>query len=386
MDNIALIGHSRGGEAAATAAMFNKMKNYPDCANISFNFNYGIKSVIAIAPSFGQYQAADRFTRLDNVDYFTIQGANDHDVSMFMGRNQYERVYFNDDSYHFKSSLYVYNANHGQFNTEWGRRDLPGMVSWFLNLKPLMEAEDQQKIAKVYFTAFLESTLKGKSEYIDIFKDSKLAEKWLPRSVYINRFEDSNFKVISNYEEDTDPATATIKGGKEEGNYMKMWSEKAQRFRKNFILVNNILYLEWDSRLAKYDISVPYDTPVRKFINKDSVLSFAAADADNDKSTGGCDFTVRLTDVSGESAEIPVSKYCVIAPPISVKLSKWDIQGKGFYGSQYEPQLQTIRISMKDFIDNNEKFNPDDFTEIEFVFNKKESGKLMLDDIGIEGK
>ena len=48
--NIALIGHSRGGEAVAHAAMFNKLPYYPDDAAIKLDYNYNIKSVIAIAP------------------------------------------------------------------------------------------------------------------------------------------------------------------------------------------------------------------------------------------------------------------------------------------------------------------------------------------------
>ena len=54
IDNIALMGHSRGGEAAAIAAMFNTLTSSPDDANIAFNYNYNIQTVIAIAPSYDQ--------------------------------------------------------------------------------------------------------------------------------------------------------------------------------------------------------------------------------------------------------------------------------------------------------------------------------------------
>ena len=40
---IALMGHSRGGEAAATAAAFNRMKYYPDDANIRFDYGFAIE-------------------------------------------------------------------------------------------------------------------------------------------------------------------------------------------------------------------------------------------------------------------------------------------------------------------------------------------------------
>lgn len=55
MDRIALIGHSRGGEAVAIAAAFNTLPNYPDDATITFDYGFNIRSVVAIAPVDGQY-------------------------------------------------------------------------------------------------------------------------------------------------------------------------------------------------------------------------------------------------------------------------------------------------------------------------------------------
>jgi hypothetical protein len=55
MSRIALMGHSRGGEAAATAAAFNHMKYAPEDANITFDYGFSIRAVVAIAPADGQY-------------------------------------------------------------------------------------------------------------------------------------------------------------------------------------------------------------------------------------------------------------------------------------------------------------------------------------------
>ena len=72
MNNIALMGHSRGGEAVGIAAAFNRLSHYPDDANVKFNFNFNIKSVFAIAPVDGQYQPAGVPTPIENVNYMVI--------------------------------------------------------------------------------------------------------------------------------------------------------------------------------------------------------------------------------------------------------------------------------------------------------------------------
>jgi fermentation-respiration switch protein FrsA (DUF1100 family) len=67
---IALIGHSRGGEAAALAAAFNHLPAHPDNAMIPFDFGFDIGAVIALAPSDGQYQPRQRSTPLEDISHF----------------------------------------------------------------------------------------------------------------------------------------------------------------------------------------------------------------------------------------------------------------------------------------------------------------------------
>ena len=141
LTRIALAGHSKGGEAAATAALFNKLAYYPDDANVRFNYGYAIRSVIAIAPVDGQYNPADQSRVLNDVNYLTLHGANDSDVSSFEGSRQYEHVHFSGSTPAFKSELYIYRANHSQFNTMWGPADVDTPAGWFLNLRPLLNAE-----------------------------------------------------------------------------------------------------------------------------------------------------------------------------------------------------------------------------------------------------
>jgi hypothetical protein len=92
MSNIALMGHSRGGEAAPVAAAFNRLSHYPDDATIKFDYNFDIKSIVAIAPVDGQYQPAGKPTPVENVNYLVFHGSHDGDVSAFSGLRQYQRI------------------------------------------------------------------------------------------------------------------------------------------------------------------------------------------------------------------------------------------------------------------------------------------------------
>ena len=94
LDHIALIGHSRGGEAVAIAALFNRLPFYPDDGRVAFDYGFNLRGVIAIAPSDGQYEPRSVPTRFDDVNYLVIQGSNDGDVQSYMGSAQYSRVGF----------------------------------------------------------------------------------------------------------------------------------------------------------------------------------------------------------------------------------------------------------------------------------------------------
>lgn len=388
LDNIALIGHSRGGEAVATAALFNKLKYYPLDYNIKFNFNYNIKSVIAIAPTDEQFRPADKATSLENVNYLLLQGANDGDVSFFMGSNQYDRVKFNDGNYYFKSWLYIYGANHGQFNTIWGKEDFPKPISYFLNLKPLLTGEEQRSVAKIYISAFLKSTLKEEKEYVQLFKDYNAGKDLLPETLYVSRFEDSNFKLISNYEEDSAIDTTTLKGGIQKGAGLYNWKERSLKFRGDFERNNNAVHLKWNHNGGKYSIELPEDIGEEWNITNTANLVFSACDIDEEKVKAEklelTDFSVQLIDRNEEKAVIPLSDISNIHPAIGVKLSKWGYHNKNLYGEEYEPVLQTYRISMMNFIKSNPNFNPKQLKCIEFLFDKSKKGDIVVDDIGIE--
>lgn len=252
MSRIALIGHSRGGEAAALAATFNRLKFYPDNFKQAFNFNFDIKAVVAIAPVDGQYKPTGQFTPLENVDYLLIHGSHDGDVSSALGLRQYERLRFTDGMPHFKAVVFMYRANHGQWNTVWGNKDTGPRSGRTLDLRALIDPEAQRQFARVVISGFLEASLHGERGYVPMFRDHRSAGGWLPKTMYTTRFEDSGYRGLAEFDGDIDLTTGSAPGVTLSGEHLSAWHEAALPFRGrgNDTQNHNAVWIGWNNRLA----------------------------------------------------------------------------------------------------------------------------------------
>jgi dienelactone hydrolase len=249
---VGLMGHSRGGEAAAHAAAFNRLKYYPDNFKQAFNFNYDIKAVVAIAPVDGQYKPTGQFTPLENVNYLLIHGSHDGDVSTAMGLRQYERLRFTDNEPRFKSVIFMYRANHGQWNTVWGNKDTGPRSGRTLELDALIDGEAQRQFAKVVITGFLEATLLGKREYVAMFRDHRTAGSWLPKTMYTTRFQDNTYRALAEFDSDIDLTTGSAPGVTLSSEHLSTWNENAVPFRGRGADTQNHngVWIGWSNKMA----------------------------------------------------------------------------------------------------------------------------------------
>lgn len=412
LNNIALIGHSRGGEAVAHAAALNRMARFPDDANLELDFNFGIKTVIAIAPADGQYKPSGKLLPLENVNYFIIQGGHDADAFIFFGNRQYQRVRFSDNNYWCKASLYVYEANHGQFNTTWGRTDYSAPMSWFLNLKPLLPQEDQLRISKFFLSAFLQATIKEKREYLLLFRNHRTAANQLPKTIYVNRFEDSTFLKVTDFEEDIDPLTTSVKGGTLKGENLDLWSENRLVFRQGMSQENHAVKLGWDNEAkeqrepSKYIINLPEQFAGSNNIKPETLLVFSITDSgeeppepekdekkDQDegekaeedkkeKKKPPLDCTLELIDSEGKRASLPLSYFSNLHPPLKETFTKWPMMESFLYKKDSEPVLETFEFPLKAFGEVNREFDPQKLKQIIFKFDLSPKGVIYLDEIG----
>jgi dienelactone hydrolase len=255
MNNIAVMGHSRGGEAAAIAATFNRLKYYPDDFKQEFKFNFNIKAVVAIAPVDGQYKPTGQFTPLENVNYLLIHGSHDGDVSTAVGLRQYERLRFTDGQPWFKSVLFMYRANHGQWNTVWNNKDNGPRSGRSLDLRALIDPEDQRQFAKVVISGFLEATLHQKRDYVPMFRDHRTAGQWLPKTMYTTRFQESGYHALAEFGDDIDLTTGTARGVTITAENLSTWRENGLVFRGtgNDPQNHNAAWIGWNNRLAGSD-------------------------------------------------------------------------------------------------------------------------------------
>ena len=372
LSHIALMGHSRGGEAAATAAVFNRMTFYPDDANIRLDYHFAIKAVVAIAPADGQYKPAGQHRWIEDVSYLTLQGAHDSDVSSFRGSRQWDHVRYTQPGPWFKAEIYAYRANHGQFNTVWGRTDTERPASWLLNLKPLMLGEEQRRISKTYIAAFLEATLRERREYLPLFQDWRVARLWLPDTLYVNRYQDASYMPLASFDEDADVTTTTAPGGHMAGEHLSIWREGRIPWRQGDRDYNGV-FLGWNradgAPVPTYTLSLPGGAAARWHLGPHSTIELSIAALDQEAPLSGKsrdemdkkpetsktrdrtspDFTLELVASDGAIASAPVTRFAAIPPPLKVKFTKLDVLDSQAYEKDWEPVFQTVRVPLTAF-------------------------------------
>ncbi|WP_107925177.1 poly(ethylene terephthalate) hydrolase family protein [Lysinibacillus parviboronicapiens] len=387
MRQIALIGHSRGGEAIAIAAAYNEMAHPPDNGNIQFDYNFSIRSLISIAGTDGQYLPSGKPLPLKNINYLALHGAHDMDVSTFDSANQQSRLSYTDKEDYMNASVYIYGANHGQFNESWGRGDGAGTANQLFNLKQIMPRDQQETIAKVLISAFLDSTLKDKKPYKVIFKDLGYAKEWLPDTMYINNYNDSQTTFIATFNEDIDVNTTTVPGGKLVGKNLEEWKEEKVKLKYDEADFNAVR-LGWHAKdpssPAFYTLTLP-DKGLE--LGQNTAIVFSLADDRKEEKELSqeelIDFTVSVEDRNGNQASLPLRYIAKLTPAIRGKVLKKPFSNAG---NTTEPVFQHYGFSLNDFKDVNPQFDPLKLDKIHFQFNLTKQGMILMNNIGIRNE
>ena len=374
-DNIAIAGHSRGGEMVATAYLFNGYKLYPENALIRFDYGYSIKSIIAISPTVNQYKPADHSVAVEDVNYLLLHGASDRDVTQFMGMSQYENVSFSGKKDYIKSALYIAGANHGQFNSLWGQYDCTGMEAPMLNTENLLSEKDQQTIACLYVKVFLDVTLRGDMSCRSLLTDWEEYSAQLPDTVYVQCHEESDFRVLADFEEDSELSTATMAGTRLYASGVSLWTEELMDFAGRTAYDTHAMHLRWngDATLFLY---------LPRLDMTDAALTFDICDLDiNAVQEGNYELlnaTIVLMDAGGNTAAAQIRDHEIVYPILSVKTDKMDFV---FNTPSGKAAFATVSIPVDAFEAEKGEIDLSKITVIRIIFNG--GGEVALDNIGI---
>ncbi len=434
MSRIALMGHSRGGEAVAIAGAFNRLPYYPDDANQKFDFNFNIQALVAIAPVDGQYLPTERPTPLSDYSYLVIHGSHDGDVSTFMGMSQYNRIRYTRPGPAFKSAIFMYRANHGQWNTVWNNMDNGRTSGRHLQLAALVSGEEQRQFGRVVISGFLETTLRGREEYRAMFRDHRAAGDWLPPTMYMNRYGDANTRYLATFEEDVDLTSGTVAGVRIAADSLSVWKENDVPVRsRGGSFRSNMVTLGWNNTPIGKDTTIPR-APARLHISlsdslraalrpdsssavlltigmttqsagprkiardttrrdstatKDSTAKSAAKPKPapkappKDTTKRPTDLSVELEDAQGRTVRLALSEFGVVRVPIETYIYRRRGRDKAQFPTLSEPVMQTYTLPLATFVKANAAFNPTALRTIRLVFDKAKTGTILLDDVGI---
>ncbi|MDA0327400.1 MAG: hypothetical protein O2958_00105 [Gemmatimonadetes bacterium] len=434
MGNVVLMGHSRGGEAVANAAAFNRLSHYPDDASLEFDFGFDLQGIVSIAPVDGQYLPTGRPVVVEDMSYLTFHGSHDGDVTSFHGLRIYDRMKFNDpDDFNFKSAVYVYRANHGQWNSVWGSHDGGPRSARSLDLRGLIPQADQRRFAEIYVSAFLDIVTKGDKQYLPIFRDHRVIGQWLPETMYITRYETSAFRPLATYEEDIDVTSGTEHGVRISGDSLSTWGEatmllrSSNRANTSASQDNQAVTIGWNNRIAgsdttrhgppaRYSLQLPTDLAARWSLGAGTTLDFMlgptndvpgprrepAADdepeeGDEDARTrrgrgGGrdddetedppVDLTIEVEDAAGRTARVRLGDYGALRRPLETHVLRRSDREAARFQNHWELIQQTFSIPLGDFTALERALDLRRLTAVRFVFDRVHAGEVTIDQVG----
>ncbi|MDW7650579.1 MAG: alpha/beta hydrolase [Bacillota bacterium] len=386
LQRIALIGHSRGGQAAAMAADYTKW--FAQDSSVAGMAGIDIQAVIGIAPT--DKRVDGKTAVLHNMYYLVLHGAQDGDVTSFKGDRQYARSSYANGSERFKASLYIGEANHSQFNTDWGKTDSLPPRGLFLNRSNTMDASSQREIAKVYISAFLQTALRGNEQYIQLFRDYRYGRDWLPHAQYFSRFENGQFIQLTEFKRNSDKTTFA-KDVSVEADGFTLWTVEEAKDRRGYKKGIHGVVLAWDEA-GSYSMVVSDSFRDDTLTNRPESLIVSMANLEKDL-PGSRNEPAPIPKIEVEvetggtvSVRMPLDRFMPLSPQIYTKYTRipWfdDIMRNGKYSESAEPVFQTYELPLHSFKQLNADFQPEDITKITLYFSGG-PGKVMIDDIGL---
>ncbi len=380
LSRIMIVGHSRGGEGVGHASYFNGLTSVvPDPGDPAVPldgsaglgpYGFNLHSVVAIAPTDGQYTPVAGSTTIHD-NYFIIHGSRDGDVWPFSGYPTYDRAHPvnlanpTQNASGLKSLLWLVGGNHNYFNSAWNSEG-----------SPTISRAEQEGVAKAFIGAIAQATLLNRPGYLDMLRDHTKAwdNGWIPNTIdLVSQYQDPHRLFVDHYEHGTSgqpspPVTGTMVTSGMTSTEMSLNGSALS----NTYQETNAVKLGWTAAGGRYTAQVTGGLAVGR--HQYLVVRTGQSDAAENSSGVDQDFTITVSDGSN-SHTVKATDYGRLPFPSALVTNT------------LRSVMQTLRIPLKEFADNS--VNLTSIQEIVFAFDEPKvgtatiEGSLYLDDIQI---
>jgi len=333
LKNIGLLGHSRGGEAAAGAAFLNIKLHNPK--EYEFNLKFNIKSILTMAPTDEQFPVKGGSSSLipNNVEYFMMLGSRD------TGTYSYKSVQFFSKLFHSsrgfrgtKSMLWFYGANHSNWNTVWHKAFEKAQIP-----AGSIPPEVQRQISVTYCSAYFMMTLYGKEEYRTLFQGGMDFPDVRSEVTRIYQYQDKESFIIDDYEVEYPDILSYNPLELLSPFEVRSFAHDVNYASYHLSELSKGLILGWEgTSAAQYIIRPPKSLDIKKY----PFLAFRVAQVySQNTNQRHQDFSISIVSKSGASKDLKASDYGYIPYPDIFIRGKRDLT---------KSMLKTVRIPLAD--------------------------------------
>jgi hypothetical protein len=374
LTRILIVGHSRGGEGVGHASFFNRLASIkPDIFSPTVPldgsaglgpYRFGLTAALAIAPTDQQYVPLTGPTVVPD-HYFLIHGSRDGDVSTFAGYNTYNRAHAVDlanptvSSGKRKALLWVYGANHNQFNSAWPSETPPATT---------MPRAAQELAAKVFIGTVTQALLLDRGEFMEALRDHAVTTAWHSPGVnLVSQYQDPE-RVFLEHEQEglAAPQVSLPLQGSVAADAVTAARQLKDLVNAGAPQTTITLRLEWSALGGRLLLQLD---PTTLHAERYKVLSLRVGQSTEPKNAANRDQDFTLEVSSG-------SRTVAIAASAAHRLLYPDV----VFGSG-KIVMQTLRVPIAQLSERG--VDVADIRSVALVFDRRSSGTLYVGDVQV---